>query len=203
MRAATIPLLLAALCWAHANAGHAQDSALASPAIDANLFRAGEVTRLQRDFGGWRMVCDEVKKLRQRFCSLRSFAYDSHGKPVADIVVSTADNGRPAALLTLPYGVSLTRPVAIFTAPKGGKGKAARIDMRPVMCADDGCKIVWALTGADIAALRGGADFHVVFAATPALNDFPGPVLVQRNAQVVDGRVIGAGFDEAVLASLQ
>ena len=202
MRAACLTFLLAALCAAPPANAHAQD-ALASPAIDRDMFRAGEVARLQRDFGSWRMVCDEVKKLRQRFCSLRSLAYDSNGKPVAGIVVSTADNGRPAALLTLPYGVSLTRPVAVFTEPKGGKGKAARIDMRPVICADDGCKIVWPLTGADIAALRGGTDFHVVYAVTPALNDFPGPVLVQRNALVVEGRVAGAGFDEAVLASLK
>ena len=176
---------------------------MSSPAIDRDMFRAGEVTRIERDFAAWRMVCDEVKKLHQRFCSLRSLALDAQGKAVASIVVSTGDNGRPAALLTLPHGVSLTRPVAIFTEPNGSKAKAGRIDTHPLTCEADGCKIIWSLTPADIDALRGGANFHLAFAATPALHDFPGPVLVQWNARVVAGRIAGAGFDAAIAASVQ
>ena len=176
---------------------------MSSPAIDRDMFRAGEVTRIERDFAGWRMVCDEVKKLRQRFCSLRSLAFDARGKAVASIVVSTGDNGRPAALITLPLGITLGKKVLMTSAGIKGRAAPVKLDFNPLLCTTEGCKIIWSLTPADIDALRGGANFHLAFAATPALHDFPGPVLVQWNARVVAGRIAGAGFDAAIAASVQ
>ncbi|MBE7159496.1 MAG: hypothetical protein INR62_13870, partial [Rhodospirillales bacterium] len=63
--------------------------ALARPAVDTSMFRDGEVHRRNEMHGRWSLDCDEIPRLAQRFCSLRSLALDATGRPVARITVST------------------------------------------------------------------------------------------------------------------
>lgn len=90
--------------------------ALARASIDPNLFRDGEVRRRNESFGHWSLDCDEVPRLAQRFCSLRSVARDTRHRPVARVTISTDELGRPAALLDFPPATDLTVPVTVTAA---------------------------------------------------------------------------------------
>ncbi|RDJ24327.1 hypothetical protein DWF00_19740, partial [Bosea caraganae] len=162
-----MPLLLLAAQPSSALAQQPR-TALESPAIDHEAFRDGEVTRSQSTFANWVSVCDEVRRFRQRFCSLRSRAFDKLNRPIADIVVSTADNGKPAALITIGLGMLATEPLVIATtvpaqalppARKGGKPRQApetveTTRLAPRLCNETGCQMFWPLSGNDILALR-------------------------------------------------
>ena len=87
-----LPLLV--ICAASA-AGQ-QTSQLTSRAIDPTLFRDGAVTRFSGAHEGWRFVCDEVRQLKQRFCSLRTMVRDGGGGEFAELTISTGEDGRPA-----------------------------------------------------------------------------------------------------------
>ena len=178
----------------------AQSGPLATPAVDRELYREGEVKRLDETFSGWRMECDDIRRLRQRFCSMRSRVFDGRGNPVADIVISTADTGRPAALVTLAYGTVLGETVNVSLAIPG---KAPQLVGRlvPLYCAAEGCKIVWQLGPATITALRNGIDLAFNFNSSPTPASFPGPRALPKVE--VNGRLAGLGFSEALQASLK
>ncbi|HEV2512622.1 hypothetical protein [Bosea sp. (in: a-proteobacteria)] len=190
---------------------------LESPAIDHEAFREGEVTRSRTIFGNWVSVCDEVKRFRQRFCSLRSRAFDQLNRPIADIVISTADNGRPAALITTGLGMVATEPLVIATIVpaqptrtdrKGGRGRprgemleTTRLAAR--LCIAAGCQMFWLLTSNDIMALREGRDIHFSYTAAPPPGIFPYPYRYQLRTVTLQAAFRAAGFKEAVEASLQ
>lgn len=192
-------------------------TALESPAIDHEAFREGEVTRSRAVFGHWVSVCDEVKRFRQRFCSLRSRAFDTLNRPIADIVVSTADNGRPAALITTGLGMLANEPLVVATTvpartpPRGKKGKKATQQaetvettrLSPRLCNEVGCQMFWALTGNDIMSLRDGRDVRFSYMAAPPPGVFPYPYRYQLQAVTLQAAFRAAGFKEAIEASLQ
>ena len=190
--AGALLLVLAAPAFAQA--------AIESPAIDPDLFRPGEVLRTQSDYGRWQIVCDEVKKLKQKFCSLRTFGFDGE-RPVVSMVVSTGDNGRPAALITLPFGITLGHKVQMSSAGIKGRALPVTLDFNPVLCARDGCKIVWSLTANDITSLRNGVDLQLRFLLAAHQGDQGDPYARQKQAVMVNARIFGAGFNEAVLDS--
>ena len=161
--------LPALLLMASTAAAFAQARPLATPAVDRELFRDGEVQRLDQTFAGWQMVCDDIRRLHQRFCSMRARAFDGRGNPVADFVISTSDSGAPAALVTLAHGVVLSEPVLMALAVPG-KAPQPVAKLGPAVCLPDGCKMVWTLGPATINALRAGVDVAVNFksARTPA-----------------------------------
>ena len=184
----------------HAAPVLAQVRPLATPAIDRELYREGEVKRIDRVFSGWHMECDDIRRLHQRFCSMRSRAFDGRGNPVADIVISTADTGQPAALVTLAYGTVLSETVnASLAIP----GKAPQLvgKLVPLYCSAEGCKIVWQLGPATITALRNGIDIAFNFKSSPTPASFPGPRAMPKVE--VNGRLAGLGFGEALQASLK
>ena len=91
---------------------------LASAAIDHTLYREGEVRRLTGTFAAWTLVCDEVTRLKRRFCSLRTLVRDAAGATVAALTISTGDDGRPAALMRIPAGSVSNTIVEIVVTPK-------------------------------------------------------------------------------------
>ena len=103
-----------------AQPAQAGPSAFATEAIDRGVFKEGEVRRLEGHFRSWRIVCDEVVRLKQRFCSLSTIGADAAGRPVAGLIVSTSDEGRPAALIHLPHGVALSQGVEVVAGPPAG-----------------------------------------------------------------------------------
>jgi hypothetical protein len=207
-----LPLLLTTLSPVHAQ------TPLASPAIDYQAFREGEVQRSQAVFGSWTTVCDELKHFRQRFCSLRSRAVDQLNRPIADIVVSTADDGRPAGLITVGLGMRVDQPLVLEPAPpatviikpkgkiKGGNKAPqpplpARLAAR--LCDAAGCQMFWPLTGEDIATLRDGRDIYVSFQGAYVHVTYPYPPMLQWDAVPLRGVFHGVGFSDAIAASLK
>jgi hypothetical protein len=185
---------------------------LASPAIDYQAFRDGEVTRTQTVFGRWTAVCDEIKRFHQRFCSLRSRAFDPLNRPIADIVISTADDGHPAALITVGLGMIVGEPLVLEPVPAEapklkGKGRAPKpplpTRLAARLCDANGCQMFWSLTGNDIGALREGRDIRLSFLGAYVPGIYPYPPTLKLNAVVLQGAFQGAGFSDAIAASLK
>ncbi len=191
---------------------HAQQS-LSSPAIDTSLFREGEVKRVQGQYGHWGVVCDVIPKLNHRFCSLTTQALAKDGRKMADVIFSTGDDGRPATLIHVPYGVFATPGITIElevphpTAParKGQKAAPATsvkatANLPIWRCGAGSCDTVWNLPPEVINKLRSGGNIgiHYQLAAFPN-----GRVSIGTTPQhvTVDGDIFGDGFNDALMAS--
>lgn len=200
-------------------------------AVDRELFRDGEVRRRNERFAAWSLDCDEIPRLGQRYCSLRSMARDATGLAIAEFTLSTDENGKPAALIGLPFGIDLASPVAIEAAhsmvlgqPSAGlaasartiaksgkrtgaaKGAVAtailRFTVRPAVCDRSGCQIVLALKPADIAALRAGTGLKIRFTASG--RDGRGfTVRSDAPSRPIEGVIVSEGFGEALEASIR
>jgi invasion protein IalB len=163
---------------------------LASAPVDATVFRDGEVRRTAEPFGRWTLVCDGIPRLGHKFCSLRSDTVELGGAPVS-LLVSTGDDGRPAALLRLPFGLSL--PYGLQVTPLG-PSRAIPRRVPVAVCSAGGCEAVWTLGPDEIAALRSGAGLRVAVRGWRFDGPAPAPV-----AAIVAGN----GFAGAVAASLR
>ncbi len=201
-----------------AQPAQAGPSAFATEAIDRGVFKEGEVRRLEGRFRSWRIVCDEVVRLKQRFCSLSTIGADAAGRPVAGLIVSTSDEGRPAALIHLPHGVALSQGVEVVAgppagsaalrekAPGGGKsaGKPRRSEAALKLafpsCDAQGCMTLWNLTPAQIGALQAGGTLRIRYSMLPARSFWLTPRAARPPSPM--GIVVdGAGFADAIRAS--
>lgn len=168
---------------------------LASAPIDASMFRDGEVRRTADSYAAWTLVCDVIPRLGHRFCSL-SAAPSRLGSASVALTVSTGDDGRPAALLRLPLGLSL--PFGVRIKPLGPGGGEPERQVSVALCSATSCEAVWSLSQGDIAALRSGSGLRISVRNwrfdLPGRHDSPTPVTA-----MIDGH----GFSEAVAASLR
>jgi invasion protein IalB len=176
---------------------------LSSAPFDRSLFRDGEVRRLGGQFGRWTVVCDEITRMKQRYCSLRVLVADAAGHEVAVLDVSTGDDGRPAALLHLPLGVVL--PDGVEVAGQGdaeGKKPAPSRRLSIAACDMRECQAVWSFATAEFQALTKGRGLTLRYRvlATMAV-----PVLRQQGASrvAVSGVIPADGFATAIQASLR
>lgn len=183
------------------------ESLYVGPAINRDVFREGAVRRMEASFQKWRVVCDEVIAERRRFCSLFG-AGQTEGKMVGGIVVTTTREGQPAAMLHLPYGVSLRSGLTVAAAPGGAiagsrREKTNRVTkLAFVTCDAQGCMTLWPLTTAQSNALITGGMLIVRFKSVTVANMAgPTPIL----AGVVEREIVisGLGFSEAVSASIK
>jgi invasion protein IalB len=195
-------MLVLAGCLA-SGAGRAGDSPLLSPMIDRTLFRDGEVKSTRQQYGDWSLTCDEVVRLRRRFCSLRTIvSHDARTVLVLD--VSTGDDGRAAGLLHVPVGVSLTAGVALGPQKAQSKGhrRSAQTRTLPIeMCSRSECNAVVTFQPNELSELDSGRGLEVRY--TPVddtrLTDFSRSL----SAGSLKGFAIsGRGFHDAVEASL-
>lgn len=211
----------------------AQTSApsLATAAVDTTLYREGEVRRRNERFGAWSLDCDEIVRLHRRFCSLRTLAFSASGTAIAKLTVSTDANGNPAALINLPLGVNLSRPVdispsislvlgkpspavelstkEIYRQDKSSKNKSSSINTKILqarvsisLCDQTGCHAVWSLSAADIAALRAGAEIRLSYDFNEhSKGSFE---LSTHNKFYSESGIIASdGFSDAIQASLK
>jgi invasion protein IalB len=181
------------------------------PAIDRNIFREGEVRRLDARFQNWRVLCDEVPRLRQRFCSLFGEVRDRGGRAVAEIIVTTSEDGRPAAVLRLPYGTALRQGVQISpmqpTTQAQAKGKAPGApsqDVKLVLvdCSGRGCMTLWPLSRSEIGALNAGGNLRVRFSTIQPAANLWSIERLEPFFVPVEAVIAGAGFADGVKASL-
>lgn len=196
------------LASASVEAGRAQSAEqFASPAIDRSVFKEGEVRRLRGEFKEWEAVCDEIPRLKQRFCSLFGQGKDKDGRTQLSIVVTTSDDGVPAAMLRLPLAVIRQQGVEVSAAPvvaanKGDKAKRpeAPVRLRIVDCDSVACTTVLRLTPGFVAALSSGGGLGVRFALPRQEAAAPGGASVP---QAIDATISGSGFAEAITATLE
>ncbi len=175
--------------------------ALATAPIDYSLYREGEVQRSERLFAGWLLTCDEIPRLRERFCSLRSVARSADGTVVAAVAISTDEQGRPAALVTLPFGTSLrSGAIVLSERPRSKRDKPRAITLRASQCGGLGCQAFWSVTSDDIGDLRAGNAVQLTFNMTsrpPTLSD----VALSAPLKTVTGTLDAVGFASALEAS--
>lgn len=203
-------LLLSAL-GAHAAE---KSPALATPMINPGIYRDGEVQRLKGRFGDWTVTCDEIKSLKQRYCSLRSVALRNDNRGAAVVDLSTGDNGKPAALVHLPLGVSVAYGLdvevgeASASRPKptgrngAGASPGALRKLGIVSCSDRECLAVWSLNADDVRALTDGTAIRLTACS-------PDPDRKIAAADAFDGTcefksagtLSASGFKEAIHAA--
>ena len=202
---------------------------LTSPAVDRSLYREGAVRRLTGTFGPWTLVCDEVTRLKQRVCSLRTTAHAASGAAVANLTFSTGEDGRAAALMRIAADwvpgtwveiVPQLQPAAgppappsastdartssaksATKAPEALKSKPPFMKLRPVGCDGRHCTLIWSLPPAQIEALNTGVGLVVRYQRSAE------GVAVARSAGHggpvhVAGAIAAQGFSQAISAAI-
>ncbi len=175
------------------------DESLTSAPIDYSVYRVGEVSRVERRFEAWQLTCDEIKRLGRKFCSLRGVARADDGTIIAALTVSTDDSGRPAALFRLPFGTVLSSGMNVRRREASAKRRAAVSALRPTLCDDSGCEVLWPIVAEDIRTLTSNEPVRIAFRMTR-----PPPVLGSLLASIIpiEGAIQTAGFAAALQASM-
>lgn len=178
-----------------------------TPAVDRDLFRDGEVRHLHGVFKEWQSACDEVPRLKQRFCSLYGKGRDYEGRVLIGIVVTTSDEGKPAALLEMPLGVRLSSDVEVSIGGSGllkktkGLSKAETLTrLRIVRCDAHFCMTLWRLTPPQIAALSGHGALQIFFKVPRARFDW-NTLSLPGEDQMVKASIASDGFRETLRAT--
>ena len=204
----------AALLVVQTGISHVEASAgvLSSPMVDTTMYRDGEVKRLSGIFGDWRVVCDEISRLKQRFCSLKTGIVSSDARIVGVIDMSTGDNGRPVALIHLPLGVLVPSGVEVSLADaatsskKGNRGERRAFQSHRLAitaCDPSQCLAVWTLDGAELAALQGIGKLRLRYKTVSSVTAMPLSLVPLYSQTSVEASISSAGFALAVKASLQ
>lgn len=185
--------LLALMAVSVRHEAHAGDI-LSSAPIDAALFRDGEVQRSVDVHGHWTLICDSIPRLGNRFCSMVA-APVNVGSGTVTLTISTGDDGRPAALLRLPFGLSLSYGVRIGALRSARNEPQRRVPV--ALCSATACEAVWSLSQSDIAALRVGPGLRLSVRGWR----FNGAGRQGAELAPVSATVDGIGFSDAVTAS--
>lgn len=183
-------------------------SEIGTSGIDMDAYAPGSVRRYNQQYGAWVLRCEEIARLHQRFCDLTATG-QGQGFTVS-LTVTTDDNGVPAGILRLPFGVLLSAPLTVSTqdAPPPAAGKKAPrpqsasdvSKLQLLTCGKNDCATVWPFSKGQLAALAAGRNLHVRFAALKPVSIWatalPWPQTVPLAAVIP-----GAGFAAALNAS--
>ncbi len=186
----------------------ADEAQITSPAVDPTLFRDGEVRRTTRQFGAWTTVCDEISRLRQRFCSLKAVYRDASDQPIAELVVSTGDNGKPAAMLRVGLGAHIGTGARVWLSDPDGSTKARAPGKVPVRrvdfitCDKAGCISVWTFSSEEIRRMNAGATPHVRLARLRPSASLSALIAPQDRLAPIEGAIPGGAFATAVNSTL-
>jgi invasion protein IalB len=195
-------------------------SYFATPALNPSLFQKGVVQHDRQTFGNWTLVCDGVAALHQRFCSLVSNATDPATGASIVMIVSTADNEQPAAILRLPVSAALREPLTVSvpeSIARNGQVQRRESTLRLgiVACGSLTCMTVWALPPAEIHALTTGDTFTIRFGMPAQVAGLTAPdaatdidparlsalLRSYKQPRTVTITLSGRGFNDAIQAS--
>ena len=178
-----------------------------TPAIDRDLFREGEVRHLRGVYKEWLSVCDEVPRLKQRFCSLYGKGRSLEGRILLGIVVTTSDDGRPAAMLKMPLGIRLSSDVEVSIGNSGslkttkGLAKADTLTRLRIVRFDlNYCMTLWQLTPLQIAALSGHGALRISFKVPQARFKWT-TLSPPAEDKIVEASILSDGFRETLSAT--
>ena len=184
---------------------------LSTAAIDRSIYRDGEVRRTNGRYAAWGLVCDEVVRLGQRFCSLKADAVDAGGTVIGALTVSTGQDGRPAALLLiLPEAgadarVEISSVIPAISPPRNASVKAPNpaVKLRPVRCSAQACTLIWTLPRQHIEALNRGDGLKVRYALLARPGIATSASGINSTTSIMATGIISAyGFADAVQASM-
>ena len=194
---------------------------LTSVAIDPGLFRDGAIKRFSGTHEAWTYVCDEVAKMKKRFCSLRSHVIGPDGRVVAALTISTGEDGRPAALLAMAgssfneTGIEVSAKVEPTLAQhankqqlsvdsaKPNKSKLAAMRLYPAACQENICQMIWTLPQEHIRALSSGVGLRLRFTPATAGVSPLASALRQNSVDPIEAAIDARGFAAAVDASVK
>ena len=199
-----IAALIAASIWTQAASATAEmNASVTSPAFDAKIYKADAVKNTTKTFANWSLICADVRDLSRRFCNLSSIAKSPGDNFFVAIVVSTTDEGKPAALVRVPLSISLREGVDVSSVSSGKKAKPSFAGARHVdfaTCENQICTSVVLLKPTDLATLsaRGGLHLrlHVLTDESPILT-----ASLMPKSRGLDVVFDGTGFAEALQAS--
>ena len=201
------------LALAASGAAAQQGQQLTSRAIDPALFRDGAISRFSGQHDAWRYVCDEVKQLKQRFCSLRTDVRDAAGNQLAEMTVSTGEDGRPAALLRMAARQLTEKGIDIIATPpaeKTASGKqskkakaaeAAEYRVYPAGCDGGVCQLIWTLQPDQITALNLNTGLTLRYAVQPS--GLAAATSTPAAPQIMEAQIVSTGFAAALADSLK
>jgi len=111
------------------------------------------------EFNDWVLVCDQSEDLNEERCFiLQELRVKETNQRVVRIEVGfVAKTGQPAALITLPLGISLQHGM-LLQIDEGEKSRYAF-----TRCVPGGCIAAVSLTDGQIGALKAGSIAHVKF----------------------------------------
>ena len=170
----------------------------------------GRLDRLTTHHATWTVVCDEIARLKQRFCSLRTPIRHPNGELAALLTISTGQDGRPAALLKIAAalvaaGQVANTPTSIRPAAPAQNPKPLPTQrIKPVTCDMAVCTNIWSLTADQIGALNTGAGLHLVATPAAAASSLVTLALTkQPAAKAIEFDIPAAGFADAVAVSMK
>lgn len=180
-------------------------SPIATPAIDESLFKEGAVEQRETTFDAWHLRCQEIVKMRRRFCNLLSDVTDSDGKRRGSLLLATDDLGNPAVLIAITAPVRLDRPLTVksgYSLPQKGRPPKVRYEKSLyVMDCDTSCKFLFAADSKLISALNEGADVTVSGYVARPLEEFW--LLPMQKTDTFVLTIRGKGFADALKASTE
>lgn len=189
----------------------AQTQPFVAPAINPGVFREDAVSRVRGQNGTWFYVCDIIVAMNRRFCSLSVAGISAADRQETKLTVSTTESGQPGAILYLPHGIDMSKPVFFEIAGKQTKSQSksqtkentkkqgAGKKLRLLVCGNNGCQTVFPLTGVDVANLRNGGLIQVRY--TKLLSFFL-PNQMNNPSEEVTIPIKNAGFVEALNATM-
>ncbi len=186
-------------CFVTSAVGQAGTQPFVSEAVDKDMYKEGEVHRLNQKFQEWDVVCDEIVRQKRRFCSLSTFGKEASGRQLVHLTVSTSDDGKPAAMLRLPFGISIEKKIEIEIKLQAKKPDILKLVVP--YCDVQGCLTVFALKPAFIEALNNKASFEIRFWIVETSNyEITTPAL--RSYRPIRAFFNGNGFAEAIKGSM-
>ncbi len=196
-------LAIVLCCLCESALGQVLNQPFASEALDKDLYKQGEIRRFNQKFQNWDVVCDEIIRQKRRFCSLSTYGIDESGLQRVHLTVSTSDEGKPAALLKLPFGIALDKNVEIKIEPQATQKfqKSEAIKLIVPYCNEQGCLTIFGLKPSYIEALNNGSLFSIRFWMLEPVNYIKRP-LGPKSYIPVELSFSGNGFKEAIQGSM-
>lgn len=178
---------------------------VATPAIDASIFKDGAVEAREFKFDDWYAKCQQIVKIRKRVCNLLTAVSDGTGRVSGSVLIATTDAGIPAMLISLPRELSQEQSISIESSHIGKvDGKSVKVEfnntVKPMMC-DTSCKHMFPLDPRLVFILNAGESVKVTSLGYILSNNPKSKkrINTKENTYTVSGR----GFAETLSAITQ
>ena len=192
--------LLALISIISSNSEVRAEVQVATPAIDASIFKDGEIEDRNFGFGDWHAKCQQIIKIKRRICNLLS-TVATDGRKIGSVIIATTDTGIPAMMIAIPEENSSKKAIFVTATHLGSvSGKAVKVEfsqvVNPMLC-DSTCKYIFPLDPKLVFILNAGGNVQIL----PFKED-----IVRRNKKIKPPThseaksmtIVGLGFAETL-----